>query len=112
MTHTEPPAKLECPAYEWLIQPLNRAFRVPNGHTLLQAAEEAGLTLPSLCRNGTCRECMCHAPMGQVRYALEWPGLLAEEKVQGWVLPCVAIPLTNGTLDQPAATLSGAEPVT
>ena len=106
MTHPEHPTNLECPAYEWLIQPLNRVFCVPNGHTLLEAAEAAGLTLPSLCRNGTCRECMCHAPMGQVRYRVEWPGLLAEEKIQGWVLPCVAWPVSNGVLHLPAAEVS------
>jgi ferredoxin len=27
-----------------------------------------------------------------VRYRVEWPGLLAEEKAEGWILPCVALP--------------------
>jgi ferredoxin len=90
-------------AVQWCIQPLGQRIQVWPGQTLLQAAEAAGLALPSLCRNGTCRECMCHAPSGRVQYRVEWPGLLAEEKAQGWVLPCVALPLTDGELHQPAA---------
>jgi ferredoxin len=82
---------------------MGATFSVLPGQTLLQAAEAAGLALPSLCRNGTCRECICQAPAGHVRYSVEWPGLLAEEKSQGWVLPCVALPLTDGDLHQPAA---------
>jgi hypothetical protein len=27
---------------------------------------------------------------GQVRYEIDWPGLSAEEKEEGYVLPCVA----------------------
>jgi hypothetical protein len=32
---------------------------------------------------------------GQVRYELEWPGLSAEEKAEGYALPCVAYPCSN-----------------
>lgn len=98
-----PPVAADTDGWRWSVHPLGLGFPVTPGQTLLQAAEAAGLTLPSLCRNGTCRECMCLAPAGQVRYRVEWPGLLAEEKVQGWVLPCVALPLSNGVLHQPDA---------
>jgi ferredoxin len=60
---------------------------------LLRSLEQAGLDWPSSCRNGTCRACIGHALSGSVRYAIEWPGLSAEEKAEGCVLPCVAHPL-------------------
>ncbi|HWI83906.1 2Fe-2S iron-sulfur cluster-binding protein [Ramlibacter sp.] len=63
--------------------------------TLLQAALRAGIELPSSCRNGTCRTCMCQLLSGQVRYRIQWPGLLPEEKAEGWILPCIAYPQTD-----------------
>ena len=51
--------------------------------------------LPSSCRNGTCRTCMCKLVSGTVDYNVEWPGLLPEEKAEGYVLPCVAKPCSN-----------------
>ena len=41
--------------------------------TVLQAAELAGIRLPSSCRNGTCRTCLCLAKSGTVRYLVDWP---------------------------------------
>ena len=67
-------------------------FSAREGQTLLQAAEQAGLVLPSSCRNGTCRSCLCRAE-GPVRHLIEWPGLSLEEKREGWILPCVAVAL-------------------
>lgn len=58
--------------------------------TLLLAALAAGVRLPHSCRNGTCRACMSQLTQGRIRYRIEWPGLSAEEKAQGWILPCVA----------------------
>ena len=68
------------------------AWRVPvaAGHSLLQAALAAGVRLPSACRNGSCRACLARLLSGQIHYLVEWPGLLAEEKAEGWILPCVA----------------------
>lgn len=74
------------------------------GDSLLESAEGAGVTLPSSCRNGTCRACLCRLLSGQVRYRVEWPGLSAEEKAEGWILPCVAEALGDCTLAVPAAS--------
>ena len=57
---------------------------------------------PMATRNGTCRTCICLLTEGQVRYEMEWPGLSPEEKAEGWVLPCVARPLGDVTLEIPA----------
>lgn len=59
---------------------------------LLIALEMGGVAWPSSCRNGTCRTCIGRVVSGTVRYLIEWPGLSAEEKQQGHVLPCVAYP--------------------
>ena len=54
--------------------------------------EAAGIRLPSSCRNGTCRACIRRMAQGRVSYRIEWPGLLPEEKAEGFILPCVAYP--------------------
>ncbi len=58
--------------------------------TLLAAALRAGLHVPSSCRTGTCRTCIALLDRGEVHYVVEWPGLIPEERAQGWTLPCVA----------------------
>ncbi|MDE2414755.1 MAG: 2Fe-2S iron-sulfur cluster binding domain-containing protein [Comamonadaceae bacterium] len=69
---------------------------------LLVSLEQGGFNWPSSCRNGTCRTCMCLLTEGRVRYEMDWPGLSPEEKAEGWVLPCVARPLGDVTLEVPA----------
>jgi ferredoxin len=66
--------------------------------TLLLSMEQGGIDWPSSCRNGTCRACYSKLTQGQVRYEIEWPGLSAEEKEAGYVLPCVAYPCSNLSL--------------
>ena len=85
------------------IEPRGFAFDAAPGQTLLRAADAAGIELPSSCRNGTCRTCICRLGAGEVRHTIDWPGLSAEEKIEGWILPCVAEPLSDVTIDVPAA---------
>lgn len=85
------------------VDPRGFEFDTAPGQTLLRAADAAGIELPSSCRNGTCRTCLCRLRAGEVRHTIEWPGLSAEEKTEGWILPCVAEPLTDVVLDVPAA---------
>jgi ferredoxin len=73
-------------------------FAAPAALPLLQAAERAGLSPASSCRNGTCRTCMRQLGSGQVMYRIEWPGLSADEKQAGYILPCVAYPLSDVVL--------------
>lgn len=87
-----------------LVLPAHLQFDVEGDLTLLEAAEMSRVQLPSSCRNGTCRTCICQLVSGEVRYTVEWPGLSAEEKAEGLVLPCVARPLSDVVLEQPAAT--------
>ncbi len=78
--------------YQARFEPGGESFSVPPGEPLLRAAEQAGIDVPSSCRNGTCRTCMCRLEAGRVHYRIQWPGLLAEEKAEGWILPCIAYP--------------------
>lgn len=97
-----PPAIADAPR-PMTVEPLGRVVPVGPGQSLFEAAHAAGIVLPVSCRNGTCRTCMCRCTTGAVRYRIDWPGLSAEEKADGWVLPCVAEPLSALTLDVPAA---------
>lgn len=62
---------------------------------VLVALEMGGVDWPSSCRNGNCRTCIAQLASGQVRYEIEWPGLSAEEKQEGYILPCVAYPCSD-----------------
>ena len=64
-------------------------------NTLLDSLEMGGVNWLSSCRNGSCRTCIGRLLEGAVRYEVEWPGLSAEEKAEGYVLPCVAKPCSN-----------------
>ena len=87
------------------VMPAGLQYDVEGDLTLLEAAEMSRVQLPSSCRNGTCRTCICQLISGQVAYTVEWPGLSAEEKAEGLVLPCVARPLSDVVLEQAAATV-------
>lgn len=93
------PANDSAPAcFTARFEPGGAPFTVTPDQPLLAAAEHAGIPLPSSCRNGTCRTCMCRLLEGRVRYLIQWPGLLPEEKADGWILPCIAIPLSDVVL--------------
>jgi ferredoxin len=83
--------------------PMEWQFPAAHGQSVLAAAEAAGIVLPSACRNGTCRTCICLLEHGQVRYTVDWPGLSADEKKEGWILPCVALAQEDLQLRVPAA---------
>ena len=85
------------------LEPSGLAFDAEAGTTLLKAAEAAGIELPSSCRNGTCRTCICQRLSGETRHTIEWPGLSADEKDEGWILPCVAEAVSDLSLDAPLA---------
>ena len=84
------------------VEPDGVVFAAPASLPLLQAAELADLTLVgSSCRNGTCRTCICQLVSGQVMYRIEWPGLSRDEKREGFILPCVAYPMSDVVVKLP-----------
>ena len=74
---------------------------------LLHSLEQGGVDWPSSCRNGTCRTCICHMPEGKVRYTVDWPGISPDERLDGDILPCVAVAESDLTL-QARAVRTGA----
>ena len=81
-------------------EPDGQQFDAWTHQPLLQSLEQGGIDWPSSCRNGTCRTCIGQLASGQVGYNIEWPGLSAEEKAEGYVLPCVAFPCSDLVLRQ------------
>lgn len=79
--------------------PASASFPAAAGQTLLLSALAAGHSLPWSCRTGTCRTCIARLVAGRVDYRIEWPGLSAEEKAEGLILPCVAEPRSDCTLE-------------
>lgn len=113
-TAADPVAPAPPPVAELRIEPAGWQLPVPPGASLLEAAQQAGIHLPRSCRNGTCRACLCRLQVGQagqVRWRIDWPGLSADEKREGWILPCVAEAVPGQTLviAQPAARRLGGE---
>ncbi|MFZ6771540.1 2Fe-2S iron-sulfur cluster-binding protein [Undibacterium sp. SXout7W] len=94
--------KIEC---QITVQPQGWQYQMGFSSTILESALMSGIKLPSSCRNGTCRACLCKLVSGNVRYTIDWPGLSMEEKQEGWILPCVAVPLESLTLEVPLAML-------
>jgi ferredoxin len=90
--------------FELRIEPMGWRLRVPADQPLMTAARAQGVELPSSCRNGTCRTCICKLESGEVAYRIDWPGLSADEKREGWILPCVAHPVSDVVIVAPRAT--------
>jgi ferredoxin-NADP reductase len=65
-----------------------RTCLVPSGQTVLEAAEEHGIAIPSSCRQGQCGTCKTKLLEGNVRMDTE-EGLDPDSKAQGFVLTCV-----------------------
>jgi ferredoxin len=82
------------------LAPRHIGFDASASETLLHAALRAQIHMPSSCRNGTCRACLCRMTSGQVVYRIEWPGLSREEKEEGFILPCVAHPISDLVIER------------
>ena len=58
------------------------------------AAERAGIALPSPAAMAPAAPASTPCA-GTIAYTIEWPGLTREEKAEGLVLPCVALPRSD-----------------
>lgn len=85
------------------IMPAGWTFETSDAHSLMAAARLARIALPASCRNGTCRTCLCRVTVGNIRHGIEWPGLSAEEKRDGYILPCVAYAESDVVIEVPLA---------
>ncbi len=80
------------------VQETGEIFAARKDQSLFASMTQAGITWPVSCRNGTCRTCIGRLAKGQVAYDIPWPGLSAEEKRDGYCLPCIAKPLCDVVL--------------
>jgi ferredoxin len=90
-----------------VVEPGGLVFEATDSRVLLEAARLAHVVLPSSCRNGSCRECMCRLVSGSIGYRIEWPGLTPEEKAENYILPCVAVAKSDLTIVAPRAKKIG-----
>lgn len=80
-------------AHTITVLPSTRSFEVFRDETVLAAAIRQGVTLPYGCKDGACGSCKCQMTQGQVDmqpYATK--ALSEEEKAQGYILTCRALP--------------------
>jgi ferredoxin-NADP reductase len=62
---------------------------VPQGATLLDVADEAGIYIDNACRSGTCGACRLKLLSGKVRMPID-DALTHDEKASGYILACQA----------------------
>lgn len=76
---------------------LDRELAVPDDQYILDIAEEAGIRLPSGCKQGECSACVAKLVSGDVDQS-EQKFLRSSELEAGYTVTCVAYPLSNCTL--------------
>ena len=75
-----------------------KSCAVLEGQTILEAAAEAGVEIPSACRQGQCGTCKTRLLSGEVTMTAE-QGLDPESRARGFVLTCVGHANGNVRLD-------------
>ena len=73
-------------------------IEVAEDEYILEAAEEAGLTLPYDCRSGTCTTCIQKCLEGEIDQDMAF-AIGDEELGQGLRLICIGSPLSDVVLD-------------
>jgi len=68
-------------------------IQVPTDKTILKAAIEAGIDLPSSCNAGVCTTCAAKITNGGLVDQSEGMGISPELQKAGYVLLCIAYPL-------------------
>ena len=78
------------------IQPSQHHFPINAGQTILEAAQNHGLTLPYSCRNGACGACKGKVLQGSVDHGkTQGTALSDSEMAAGWALFCCAKPQSD-----------------
>jgi len=76
---------------------LDRIIDVPDDQYIVDMAEEAGIRLPSGCKQGDCSACVAKLVSGEVDQS-EQKFLRPLELDAGYTVTCVAYPLSDCTL--------------
>lgn len=69
-------------------------IQVPEDQTVLEAAVQAGIDLPSSCHAGVCTTCAAQILSGEVDQT-DGMGVSPELQAQGYALLCVAYPRSD-----------------
>lgn len=85
------------PARTILLSLSKKSIEALPGQTILEAAEEGGIEIPSACRAGSCHTCRSRLLAGEIDAP---EGLMdADEATEGWFLPCVSRAKTDCTVE-------------
>ena len=85
----EYPPRETCPVDTVVFIRSEKVCQAPPGSTLLDLAEQNNVQIPYGCRQGLCGTCVTRVLSGTVRMDVE-AGLTPEQKIAGYVLPCVS----------------------
>ena len=96
-------------AFNIRIVPFDRSFSCEAGETVLAAALRQGLYLRYGCKNGGCGTCKARLVDGDVEERAPSMALPAEDRAEGWILPCSCEPVDDCTLDVSAMGLTEEE---
>lgn len=77
----------------------NKIFICEPNATIFEAAKKNGIILDHSCLNARCRSCKVRVLSGETEDKLDDLVLTSEEKSQGYILSCNAIPKTDIELD-------------
>ena len=80
---------------EFIHQGKTHTLQVPEDKTILSAAEEAGLELPSSCNAGVCTTCAGKIVNGGSVDQSEGMGVSPDLQEQGFALLCVSYPRSD-----------------
>jgi ferredoxin len=83
---------------EILHQGKTHTIQVPDDKTILKAALEQGLELPSSCNAGVCTTCAAQLISGTVEQS-EGMGISPDLQVEGYALLCVSYPRSDIKLE-------------
>jgi uncharacterized 2Fe-2S/4Fe-4S cluster protein (DUF4445 family) len=93
-------------------EPIGRRAEIHSGQTLLEAAQNAGIGLSSVCGGiGTCEECLVRLVDGKLSppSLVELSSLNKSDLAAGMRLACQAFPLSDVKLDLPLESLTSAQ---
>lgn len=77
---------------------LDRTIEVPDDQYILDIAEDAGIRLPSGCKQGDCSACVAKITSGKVNQS-EQKFLRPNEIQADYIVTCVAYPLSDCTIE-------------
>jgi ferredoxin len=84
---------------DWRDSERSGTLAVPEGETVLDAAGAAGIGLPFGCKTGACGTCTARLLAGELRHRRPTRALKERHLADGYVLTCIAEPVTDAHLE-------------